>query len=284
MISDASPASAPPARRRNRRSASPSGRKDVSYVAEYQRNIHVVQVSLYVPEGGDFHLDIPLDDPRTAILVPSNSTAAPLRLTLPAEVEPQTDVLVRPSSVNTYSFRLRAAAGAVNTDDTDGDRGAVAFSVDSLASTRPAAFQCATCDAPLVDCTAVKPADYSGLPSEHWEELIGSWLCHDEMKLDLGNEGAGGVFWPQTNEVLVGGTYLMLKEALMIVESWRPRPGGEVCPLLCLCFAPFSLTGPKEDRHRTPWVVSHPARRLVLVSRRLHRGRNPRRIWLVAGV
>jgi hypothetical protein len=225
------PKSRPPVRRRIGRSFSPSVRKGVSYVAEFQRNIRIVQVSLYVPEGGDFHLGVSADDAQTAILVPSNSTAAPLRLLLPTEVRPQTELLVQPSLANTYSFRLQASAQAVEDDDAN-DRASVAYSADSLASILPRCLQCATCDASLVDCTAVQPADYSGLPSEHWEELIGSWLCHDEMKLDLGSEGAGGVFWPQRSEVLIGGTYFMLKESLMVPQSWLPRPGGEVRPLL----------------------------------------------------
>lgn len=183
---------------------------------------------------------------------------------LPAKAQPQVDSLVRPSSANTYSFRLSAMAGEEDVEETDG-RALVAYSAKSLALAAPSALHCALCNAPLVDSSSVKPTDYSGLPSEHWEELIGSWLCHDEMKLDLGSEGAGGVFWPQQTEILVGGTYLMLKETLMLGQSWRIRAGGEVRPSLRSCLS-FPFPGPKEDRHRISWVASHLAPCLALAS------------------
>lgn len=68
---------------------------------------------------------------------------------------------------------------------------------------------------------------------------MGSWLCHDEMKLALGVEeegkgqggGGGGGFWPREREVLVGGNYVLVGERLVRGEEegvWRVRRGGEV--------------------------------------------------------
>lgn len=77
---------------------------------------------------------------------------------------------------------------------------------------------------------------FQDLPSEHWEELVGTWLCHDEMKLDLGgregggggSETKGGGWWPRDGEVLVGGGYILVRGDLMREGSWRQRASSDV--------------------------------------------------------
>jgi hypothetical protein len=78
------------------------------------------------------------------------------------------------------------------------------------------------------------------------------------MKLDLGGressgagasgEGRGGGWWPREGEVLVGGAYLMVKEDLVEVGSWKFRDANDgvraPCPFLdrvLPLFSPGSL-------------------------------------------
>lgn len=218
-----------------------------TFVAELQERIRAIQVVVALHDGTaqpTLELVVSSADPRMAVLrsattSPSSSSADQMiRIPLPAAASPITTTLSLPSpSASHYSFRLLA----LDTDDDDEEDDPVSspppLSAMELRAHRPASFACSTCSTPVVCPT--EDASYQDLPSEHWEELVGSWLCHDEMKLDLGPaDGSGGAgagddktFWPRQKEVLVGGTYFLVEGGLVEEASFRVRRNAEVGPV-----------------------------------------------------
>jgi hypothetical protein len=219
-----------------------------TFVAELQERIRAIQVVVALHDGTaqpTLELVVSSADPRMAVLrsattSPSSSSADQMiRIPLPAAASPITTTLSLPSpSASHYSFRLLA----LDTDDDDDEEddpvsSPPPLSAMELRTHRPASLACSTCSTPVVCPT--EDASYQDLPSEHWEELVGSWLCHDEMKLDLGpadgsgGAGAGGgkTFWPRQKEVLVGGTYFLVEGGLVEEASFRVRRNAEVGPV-----------------------------------------------------
>jgi len=79
-------------------------------------------------------------------------------------------------------------------------------------------------------------------PSEHWQELIDAWMCHPDQKLHehVVKHGKMG-FWPQPDQALVGGSYILFEAAciskanLYVVEA--TKRGEAWCLVRCICGA-----------------------------------------------
>lgn len=83
-----------------------------------------------------------------------------------------------------------------------------------LSNALPVTFICASCSLPLVQSSKID--NYRDLPSEHWEELIEAWMCHADQKLheQVAKRGRAG-FWPQPEQALVGGSYILFDDSNM---------------------------------------------------------------------
>lgn len=89
-----------------------------------------------------------------------------------------------------------------------------------LAAARPSSFICASCSLILVQATKVN--EYRDLPSEHWQELVDAWMCHSDQKLhdQVVKHGKTG-FWPEAEQALVGGSYILFEESSMARHNLR---------------------------------------------------------------
>jgi hypothetical protein len=67
---------------------------------------------------------------------------------------------------------------------------------------------------------------YSDLPSEYWDELVEAWMCHSDQKLSKeviqkgkGSSSQEGWTPSSPTQVLVGGSYILVSEAVVITSS-----------------------------------------------------------------
>ncbi|THH01464.1 hypothetical protein EW026_g1221 [Hermanssonia centrifuga] len=106
---------------------------------------------------------------------------------------------------------------------------------------QPTSFVCSSCSLPLVQ--ASKLNEYRDLPSEHWAELVDAWMCHSDQALhEHVQKGSKDGFWPNEGELLVGGSYVLLREDTMVkanfcdIESTN-KSSDEWFRVRCLCGA-----------------------------------------------
>lgn len=196
-----------------------------SYVAESQGQIGTVSVliSLHpVPEGfenkgsqqeeahcahditrGIHHRT----EPPYTLHIEETRTGAKDSITLPIKVQPEQSGPI-PFAHDHFSLRLRCDPISPAPPSLPVSHGHISFSY--LASTAPESFLCATCSSVIlhVDSTNTR---YIALPSENWEELIDSWMCHGDQLLNQsvtqGKEGLDGPMGP--DEVRVGEAYMI---------------------------------------------------------------------------
>lgn len=83
----------------------------------------------------------------------------------------------------------------------------------------PTSFICSSCSLPLAH---VAQLFYRDLPSEHWAELVDAWMCHSDLKLhEHVKKGSKDGFWPGQGQVLVGGSYVLLREDAVVKGNLR---------------------------------------------------------------
>jgi hypothetical protein len=65
------------------------------------------------------------------------------------------------------------------------------LSAEVLQRRLPSHFACDACQEVIIDSSGTKT--YRALPSQHWEELIDAWMCHDDQEINVsvtrGREG-----------------------------------------------------------------------------------------------
>lgn len=92
-----------------------------------------------------------------------------------------------------------------------------------LSASQPGSFVCGACSAPIIASASSEPIDYIALPSEHWEELIDSWMCHGDQLLNdsvtRGREGLaeGATIGP--NQVRVADNHLVFPSKAVLEGS-----------------------------------------------------------------
>lgn len=95
------------------------------------------------------------------------------------------------------------------------------LSAAHLESQSPAHLTCSRCTSPIIDCSG--SATYTALPSEHWEELIDSWMCHGDQLLNAsvtrGKEGLEDGSRLKVGEVRVADGYLICSADMMIEDA-----------------------------------------------------------------
>ncbi|KAF9325529.1 hypothetical protein BG006_011010 [Podila minutissima] len=190
----------------------PSGR--VSYYAEYHSNINAIALSLKVPTSG---LTCKIT-PDALDLIPASQTSSdqPHHVTLPSRVFP-TKTTLDPSSIQSPLLTLKLAAvpsmASPNTCSLT-SLGKSEFPPAPLPASQLQGLNnlaCGCCGQPLL--ATLENSNVTGpiqrvvdLPSEHWQELVDCWMCHEEDFTEL-REGDLGA---RSGQALVGGTYLLI--------------------------------------------------------------------------
>ncbi|KAG0201989.1 hypothetical protein BGX28_005342 [Mortierella sp. GBA30] len=203
----------------------------VHYHAEYHSKINSISLSAQVPSTG---LSCRIG-PNAIDLIPSNSSSEYEKtketLSLPATVMP-TRTTLDPSS--TQSSLLTLKMTALPNSSSASSLKSISSS-DFPAPPLPASqlqglenLTCGCCSSTLLlktnnndNNTADEEqgsveAEKRGpirrvvdLPSEHWQELVDCWMCHEEDFTEL-REGDLGA---RLGQALVGGTYLLIHAA-----------------------------------------------------------------------
>ncbi|KAG0021202.1 hypothetical protein BGZ82_011398 [Podila clonocystis] len=189
----------------------PSGR--VPYYSEYHSNINAITLSLKVPPSG---LTCKIT-PDAIDLIPASQTTLdqPNHVILPSRVFP-TKTTLDPSSAQSPLLTLKLAAVPSMTSPSTNSLTALGKSEFPPAPLPASQLQglnnlaCGCCGQPLL---ALQDASTHGpiqrvvdLPSEHWQELVDCWMCHEEDFTEL-REGDLGA---RSGQALVGGTYLLI--------------------------------------------------------------------------
>ncbi|KAG0291130.1 hypothetical protein BGZ96_005464 [Linnemannia gamsii] len=224
------------------------------YHAEYHSKINSITLSVQVPHTG---VTCRIG-PQAVDLIPSiqpglnfdDAISPPEvvagKLMLPARVMP-TRTTLDPSSSrsNLLSLKLTALPNMpLETSSTSTSLSAAALSTEFPPSPLPASqlqglenLACSSCGNTLLNSSTTTTSTNSApqsppsgpiqrvvdLPSEHWQELVDCWMCHEEDFTEL-REGDLGA---RLGQALVGGTYLLIhtkdvdQHAVMIEEDAR---------------------------------------------------------------
>ncbi|KAG8936106.1 hypothetical protein FRC00_009756 [Tulasnella sp. 408] len=98
---------------------------------------------------------------------------------------------------------------------------------DELKAMQPTSFICTSCSLPLIHCNKIK--DYRDLPSEHWEEFVEAWMCHQDQKLteEIGRHRQGA-FVPERGIAFVGGSYVLFDDEMVVRENLNTVGSSEL--------------------------------------------------------
>lgn len=99
----------------------------------------------------------------------------------------------------------------------------------------PETVFCSTCSSALISSHSA--ARYLAMPSEHWEELIDSWMCHSDQLLNLsvtkGREGIQEGKQLKPDEVRVFDSFVVW-DASRAIEGAIPLPSKVSCSAVSL--------------------------------------------------
>jgi hypothetical protein len=198
---------------------------DITYVAEYQENLHNVYVMLRLG-GTDLPMDIEVEIlPTTGMPIGMGdrllvkvgaSCSPPLSLPVPVQLGKQTVRAVDES----YEFRILVLNNTLTNGSSSSTATPSLMDASQLEQLKPQTFTCASCSLPLVQSGRIE--EFKDLPSEHWPELLDAWMCHQDQKLSerLVKHGSIG-FWPEEKQCLIGGSYLLFDDAVIVRSSLR---------------------------------------------------------------
>ncbi|KAG0232920.1 hypothetical protein BGW42_007829 [Actinomortierella wolfii] len=82
------------------------------------------------------------------------------------------------------------------------------------------------------------------LPSEHWQELVECWMCHDEEDIKELREGDLGA---REGQVLVGATYLLIHALDIDQDALQVHPDAKKIDLWVLNWDATIMTNQKPD-------------------------------------
>lgn len=122
-----------------------------------------------------------------------------------------------------------------------------------LSASKPNSFICTSCSLPIVQASNI--ISYRDLPSEHWEELVDAWMCHADQSLHEQVAKRGRGFWPEANQALVGGSYILFEESAIVAGNIHVPEKRKVrfivsAPKLSFLYLCFSILSRviKEDQ------------------------------------
>ncbi|KAG0342423.1 hypothetical protein BG000_004720 [Podila horticola] len=230
----------------------PSGR--IPYYAEYHSNINAITLSLKVPPSG---LTCKIT-PDAIDLIPASQATSdqPHHVTLPARVFP-TKTTLDPSSAHSPFLTLKLSSVPSIASPSTSSLTALGKSEFPPAPLPASLLQglnnlaCGCCGLPLLasqdNTDTIGPIQrVVDLPSEHWQELVDCWMCHEEDFTEL-REGDLGA---RSGQALVGGTYLLIhaenvNQSAIVIErdarvvDWTKGTKRRWRPLACSrCLSP----------------------------------------------
>ncbi|KAG6901759.1 hypothetical protein C0995_008234 [Termitomyces sp. Mi166 len=190
---------------------------EVHYVAENHENLQHVLVFFTVTgatPGVDIEAEVLPPFPENnseggdRLIIRSGSRNS-LPLLLPARILPGKQE-VRVQSTH-YEIKLTTVGPRPSADSPVEDPPPL-LDAAQLSIAKPSSFTCASC--PLILVQTTKISEYRDLPSEHWQELVEAWMCHSDQKLhdQVMKHGKTG-FWPEAEQALVGGSYILFEES-----------------------------------------------------------------------
>lgn len=198
---------------------------DITYVAEYQENLHNVYVMLRLG-GTDLPVDIEVEIlPTTGVPIGTGdrllvkvgaSCSPPLSLPVPVQLGKQSVRAVDES----FEFRILVLNNNLTNGSSTSTPTPSLMDASQLEQLKPQTFTCTSCSLPLVQSSRIE--EFKDLPSEHWSELLDAWVCHQDQELSerLVRHGSNG-FWPEEKQCLIGGSYLLFDDAVMVRNSLR---------------------------------------------------------------
>ncbi|KAF9113627.1 hypothetical protein BGX27_001161 [Mortierella sp. AM989] len=199
--------------------------EQLKYYVEYHSKINSITLSVQVPKSG---LTCTIGS-QAIDLIPSNrygQDAVPTsqvqanRIILPARVMPTRTTLDSSSSQSSLlTLKLVALPSAPISSSSSSPLTTVSAS-EFPSAPLPAAqlhglenLACGCCGNLLLKCDSNTGQQGEGpiqrvvdLPSEHWQELVDCWMCHEEDFTEL-REGDLGA---RLGQALVGGTYVLI--------------------------------------------------------------------------
>lgn len=225
----------------------------VSYIAEHQENLLAVQVMLHgtgLPLKDDLYIETaktvhPEHGAITATVLSKRDPSMSLHIDLPTPV-----TAFQSSYLQQQDVHLEAKLSALPSQS----KGAISslntivqhpLSASDIRQSKPKGLCCTACDREVADLAkankseqALKGSGFKDLPSEHWAEMLEVWMCHDDPAFtarlaQTTNEG----FWPTRENVLMGGSYLLIhpdevKNSSLTVEPVNVR--NRIAPPLIL--------------------------------------------------
>ncbi|KAG6815850.1 hypothetical protein H0H87_010766 [Tephrocybe sp. NHM501043] len=223
----------------------PNAGFEVHYVAENHENLQHVLVFFTVTgalSGVDIEAEVLPPFPESHSeggdrLIISSGPRNSLPLILPARILPGKQE-VRVQSTH-YEVKLTTVSPRLSSESPIEDPPPL-LDAAQLSLAKPSCFICASCSLVLVQATKI--SEYRDLPSEHWQELVDAWMCHSDQKLHdhLMKHGKGG-FWPEPNQALVGGSYILFEESSMALRNLHlaeeTKHGEDWRLARCLCGA-----------------------------------------------
>lgn len=203
---------------------------EVSYVAENYENLHHILV-YFTASGAISGVDIEAEVPASPsphqlesgceFLQLTSGILSSQKLLLPGYAAiGKKDVRVQgthfevklPTVLSIYKPSSSYSPSLRSQDHDLIDSNKALLDAPQLSNLNPASFICTSCSLPLI--YSAKIDDYRDLPSEHWEELVETWMCHSDQKLHehVVQRGRHG-FWPKDGQALVGGGYILFQES-----------------------------------------------------------------------
>jgi hypothetical protein len=198
---------------------------DITYVAEYQENLHNVYVMLRLG-GSDLPMDIEVEIlPTTGVPIGMGdrllvkvgaSCSPPLSLPVPVQLGKQSVRAVDES----FEFRILVPNNTLTSGSSSSAAPPSLMDASQLGQLKPQTFTCSSCSLPLVQSSRIE--EFKDLPSEYWSELLDAWMCHQDQKLSerLVSHGSNGS-WPEEKQCLIGGSYLLFDDAVMVRSNLR---------------------------------------------------------------
>jgi hypothetical protein len=186
---------------------------NLSYIAEHQENLNLVQVMVHGDKMSAYHdLSIEADsDANEEATLVSKSNTSGIRINLPVAITPGQKVALAAlhfhleAKLASIPISPSAPVSSLNTMITQ------ALCASDLRKMQPKIICCTTCDREIAELPST--CAFKDLPSEHWAEMMEVWMCHADpgFTAQISAQTKDG-FWPSTGTVLVGGSYLLLKE------------------------------------------------------------------------
>lgn len=205
----------------------PSPNIAIDFVAEESRNLGTVVVTCWsrTPLISGEEWSIVMVESK-AIFLTTVKDGPSTRIPLPCQIAPQqTPALVLRGAF--YEIKLNTIDHSTAATRPRQDQDLInqaPLSTAELRDALPPSYVCSTCSTELVDAASI--LKYNALPSEHWAELLDSWMCHGDQRLseDLIEKGKG--IKPRVGEGMVGDGYILFKSE--VTKNWSIPEGTEV--------------------------------------------------------